>query len=689
MSKKTEHLYPFVDGSVCYKSVRTDHDDGTKTFAQFHRDEADQPWEARAPSWLRPLFNLPEIDWAPDNSFILVVEGEKTALAAQALFGDSIIVTTWAGGCNAVKKTDWGPLKRHRVVIWYDFDMKTFPEEHASAGRIMPMTMQPGFKASAQIALASGGAIVEIPQEFVEAASWVVTSGWDLADDLPEGFGLDHVKSYIRSAFTVLAEVSARADAGGGAEAGGETHSASANTHTVDSGDNISGRFPTPDDSMSVDIIPPVPSLPTRLNGHRLRFERPPNDDGILFTANGGVRPCFENACVVIEHNLDTAGLRYDLFGHKVYYGDRPLEDQHILVLARAVQRTGVIASTQTIGEAVVACAQERCFHPVLNYLDGLKWDGYSRLDMWLIDHIGAEDTPLARAMSAKWLIQAIARIRDPGCQADAMLILEGEQGTRKSSLLKALFGNDWFTDHLPDLSQKDAQLQLLGIWCVEVAELATLGRSDAAKIKAFLTSRVDRFRPPYGKVAKDFPRSCVFAGTVNPAGGYLKDPTGGRRFWPVACADGKIDVNALVSLRDQIWAEADMRYKANEPWWIDDKQLEHDARAAQDDRREDDVWEHKVAEYLIGKTRVSVGDVLDQAVGMYKAADWGVADQGRVGRILTSFGWRRRQVRDGAKRRWMYEHPDTLLGDRRLKHHLSPDMSGDKEGSGDEISWE
>ena len=634
MSKRTEYLYPFADGRVCYKTVRTDHDDGTKKFSQFSREDENDQWVARAPEWNRPLFNLPAIDWAPDNSFILVVEGEKTALAAQAIFGDAVIVTTCAGGVTAVKKTDWGPLKRHRVVIWYDFDMHTFPETHASAGRIMPMTMQPGYKAASQMALASGGAIVEIRPEFIDACSWVVPSGWDLADPLPDGYTIEDVKAAIRNAFTVLAEAARRA------------------TEAVQ------------------EVLAPAdqePSLPTVMNGHRLNFERPPNDDGILFTANGGVRPCFENACVVIEHNLDTAGLRYDLFGHKVYYGDRPLEDQHILVLARAVQRTGVIASTQTVGEAVIACAQERCFHPVLNYLDELKWDGVSRLDMWLVDHIGADDSQVIRAFSAKWMIQAIARIRDPGCQADAMLILLGEQGTRKSSLLKALFGDDWFTDHLPDLSNKDAMLQLQGMWCVEVAELATFNRSENAKIKAFVTSRTDRFRPPYGRVAKSFNRSCVFAGTVNPgAEGFLKDPTGGRRFWPVACSDHKIDVLAVAALRDQLWAEADVRYKAGESYWLDDDQLEAAAKLLQEEHREDDAWEDAVTKFISARTQTNVSELMRDALGMNNTADWTLADKARVGRIMTMLKWHRKQNNQAAVDRglprYYYVKPSTLV---------------------------
>ena len=241
------------------------------------------------------------------------------------------------------------------------------------------------------------------------------------------------------------------------------------------------------------------------------------------------------------------------------------------------------------------------------------------------------------------------------------MIILEGPQGKGKSSLLRMLFGAQWFTDHLPDLTQKDSLLQLLGMWCIEVAELATLGRSDAGKIKAFLTSRTDRYRPPYGKVAKDFPRSCVFAGTVNPgAAGYLKDPTGGRRFWPVAI-NGMIDTAAIAAQRDQMWAEADARYKSGEPWWLD-ASTEAEAREAQEMRREDDAWEDLVATYLLGKTQTSISEVLEHAIGLTQASDWKQVDENRVRRIMSAFGWKRRNRRINRKQKWVYIKEDSEI---------------------------
>jgi putative DNA primase/helicase len=137
------------------------------------------------------------------------------------------------------------------------------------------------------------------------------------------------------------------------------------------------------------------------------------------------------------------------------------------------------------------------------------------------------------------------------------MPVLEGEQGTGKSTAIRYLFGDRFFIDHLPDFHSKDSFQQLQGAWCIEVAELAALTKAEVKDVKQFLSRLVDKFRPPYGRNPIQVPRRTVFWGTVNPeeGQGYLKDPTGGRRFWPVETT--AIDLAAILLDRDQLWAEA------------------------------------------------------------------------------------------------------------------------------------
>ena len=157
------------------------------------------------------------------------------------------------------------------------------------------------------------------------------------------------------------------------------------------------------------------------------------------------------------------------------------------------------------------------------------------RLEEWVITYLGAEDTPLNRAVGSRWMISGVARILQPGAKVDHMLILEGPQGAKKSSALKTLAGAEWFTDELAEIGSKDAAQQMRGIWVIEIAELDAISRAEVSRIKAFLSRTTDRYRPPYERYVVEMPRQCVFAGSVNPDT-YLRDETGNRRFWPVRC---------------------------------------------------------------------------------------------------------------------------------------------------------
>ncbi len=165
---------------------------------------------------------------------------------------------------------------------------------------------------------------------------------------------------------------------------------------------------------------------------------------------------------------------------------------------AEWLQRHEINVPPVVVGRSVVAVARNIRIHPVRDYLAALAWDGMPRLDAWAITHLGATDTPLNRAMASLWMISAVARIMRPGCKADHMLILEGPQGIRKSTALKVLASDAWFTDELAEIGSKDAAQQMRGVWIIEMAELDAIGRAEVSRIKAFLTRTADRYRPPY-----------------------------------------------------------------------------------------------------------------------------------------------------------------------------------------------
>ena len=194
------------------------------------------------------------------------------------------------------------------------------------------------------------------------------------------------------------------------------------------------------------------------------------------------------------------------------------------------------------------------------------------------------------------FLVSAVARIMDPGCKVDHVPILERQQGIGKSTSLLILTGEAWFSDSLPDVGTKDAMDHLRGKWIVEIAELDAMSRAEDTALKAFITRQVDKFRPAYGRREIEWPRQSVFVGTTNRSV-YLKDETGGRRYWPVRCTS--INLAALERDRDQIWAEAVHLYRQGHRWHITDPDLIRQAEAEQRARYDVDVWHDKIEAYV------------------------------------------------------------------------------------------
>jgi predicted P-loop ATPase len=267
--------------------------------------------------------------------------------------------------------------------------------------------------------------------------------------------------------------------------------------------------------------------------------------------------------------------------------------------------------------------------------------------------YLGVKPTVYVSTVGAKWLISGIARIYRPGCKCDCCLILEGLQGIGKSTALRTL-GDPWFTDSMPDLSNKDSALQLRGIWIVELAELDALARSEVAHVKSYMSRSTDRFRPPYGRRAIDVPRESIFCGSVNHQA-YLLDETGGRRFWPVCC--GIIDIPALRREKDQLWAEARERFIGDETWWIDDPGTEAAAAEEQRKRYDDDPWDTLIASWADMRETVSIEEILRECLCKDKAM-WNQSDKNRISRCLISQGWERFYAAPRHARKWKYRRP-------------------------------
>lgn len=353
------------------------------------------------------------------------------------------------------------------------------------------------------------------------------------------------------------------------------------------------------------------------------------------------------------------AYFRHDSFSGKLYYGQDLAADHIDTTINIDIERRYTFASRTTlVQEAILKVANENAFHPVREYLDTLEWDGAPRLQNLMQTGFGAVGkTDFLADVGKKFTIGAVARIYSPGCQNDQMVVLTGHQGVGKSTGLRVL-SNGWFADSPLPLGDKDSYLQLQGRWFYEISELDSFRKAENTRIKAFISSRFDSFRPPFGRHVVERPRQTILVGTTNEEQ-FLNDPTGSRRFVPVRVT--QVDLAWIAEFRDQIWAEAVALYKAGEAWWYDGESA---TRLANESRpyQQDDPWEQPVLEYL-RRRRLPTVTVLDALTGCIGVSLQNITKQerSRVTQILRLLGCEEVPVSDGAENRVVWSVPKSI----------------------------
>ena len=330
----------------------------------------------------------------------------------------------------------------------------------------------------------------------------------------------------------------------------------------------------------------------------------------LKITDKGGIAQTIDNATIILRNDPRLAGtLALDEMQHCIQAvrslpwrdinSPSQWSDADDAALRYYLERTYGISCRDKIFDAVNVVASENAYHPIRDYLNSCTWDGVPRVETLLIDYLGADDTPYTRAVTRKALVAAVARIYRPGCKFDHMLTIRGRQGIGKSALIARL-GGAWFSDTFSTLQGKEAYEQIMGVWIMEVGELAGLRRAETESIKLYISKQTDRFRPAYGRRMQEFPRQCIFIGTTNETQ-FLRDTTGNRRFWIVDTPNQpRLDMwEELTEERiKQIWAEAVALFRQGETLFLP-RYLEQVAREVQETYEEDNPRAGLVADYL------------------------------------------------------------------------------------------
>ncbi len=278
------------------------------------------------------------------------------------------------------------------------------------------------------------------------------------------------------------------------------------------------------------------------------------------------------NLMLILNNDPDFANFAFnEMAGRVQVIGEVPWErpvgnpfwrDGDTAQLKVLLDNRYVVFPDRVLDACFTKTAEDRRFHPVRDYLDALPpWDGVCRIETLFSRCLQSEDTPYVRAVARKFFAAAVARIYAPGTKFDCVPVLDGAQGIGKSSLFRELAGARYYSEtlSLTDMNDKAGAEKLQGIWIAEIGELAGMKKADIEKVKAFLSTSDDKYRPSYGKVVESHPRQSVIVATVNGERGYLRDVTGNRRFWVVKCLQQEAVRKFAFSEeeRDQIWAEA------------------------------------------------------------------------------------------------------------------------------------
>lgn len=504
------HEHGAPTGTWCYQNqrgevlgyvARYDPPNSRKQFAPYVFADG-KGWVAKMFPSPRPLYGLQRLTM---GARVLIVEGEKSADAAQKIVGERYAAVTWPGGASAHSKADISPLEGRKVLLWPDAGDAGVEAMRALAERLRPIC------AEVKIIDVSGH-----------------PDGWDAADS---GFDWDQFLAWARPRARVV--------------------EAPALPAVV--------QPPTP-----APVPAPAPVSPAPAVGLWGQLGLALTDKGHpLMNLDNVVRSIQADPDLAGKIWYDEF---LDVIVTTWQGPQRQWKDADDVLLQLYMQRHVGLTKigVQTCHDAALVAAFHDTRNECREWMTGITWDGVPRLNYLMSEGFGAEENAYTEAVGRCWVISMVARVFKPGCKVDTVPVLEGAQGAGKSTALRIL-GGKWFTECHESVLTKDFYGVLQGHLLVEISEMHSFTRAEVERVKGIISCQVDRYRKAYGRNTEDHPRQTVLACTTNRSD-WQRDETGARRFWPIAC--GKVNHEWMQHNRDQLFAEAVRLYQEGTPWW-------------------------------------------------------------------------------------------------------------------------
>jgi len=614
--------------------IRYDPANERKQFLQWHFSTAENKWIPKAHPDPRPLYKLDQIERNKQKTIVLC-EGEKSAEAAQELFGEEHISTCWMGGAQAHSKTDFSPLFGRSVILWPDSDDAGKSAMAAISKKIVLQVAQ----------LSAIDPKPDDPQGY---------DAHDLLQTAPDILTFDEfLNDRLKTLKSIAAPVASQPSPAL-PELGSETQKVTG-VASLYSEDQQDADFLSESNMMVL----------WQQVGLAMKSQTKPylNEQNIMRIIKKDHKL---NMCVYYDEFLKSymstfSAARPESFSDITFTKFKLfIQEQYGL---------GDI-STSTIKESLRYYASGTIKNEVADYLKTLKWDGNPRIESFMHLIYGAENNAYNSAVSRIFWLSLVARIIEPACKADIMVILEGGQGIQKSSSLEeigSLMGRDFYSVAGKRLDNKDFYIGLQGKFIVEMGEINAILKNSDEDIKEMLSTRIDHYRIPYASEATPNARTNIFVGTTNQEN-YLRDETGSRRFLPVKCTD--VNMELLKEHKLQFFAEALHRKLQGEDHWEFPKDL---AKAETDLRMEmDDIWTDPIMDYCSIFREVKISDIATMALNMPTSQQDNKALT-RISKILKRNGFVKAQSRDENGRCWIYINANNNGINKSWTHKLRP----------------